>query len=136
MSECIFCKIINKEIPAEIVYEDANALGVLDIHPRGPGHTTILPKFHAETIINLPEEKIGSVFKAVRSMVERLNSALRPDGFTIGINHGLAAGQAVPHLHVHIIPRYKNDGGVSLQALVDNPPKESLRSIKEKIVKI
>ncbi|MBI2591597.1 MAG: HIT family protein, partial [Candidatus Brennerbacteria bacterium] len=59
---------------------------------------------------------------------------LKPDGFTIGINHGEASGQAVDHLHIHIIPRWKNDGGGSIHGVVNNPPKESLEEIKKKIL--
>ena len=131
---CLFCKIINKEIPAEIVYEDDDALAILDVHPKAPGHTMILPKIHAENILDLAEEKIQGVFKAVKKTTELLNKSLKPDGFTIGINHGKVSGQTIEHLHIHVIPRYHNDAGGSIHDVVDNPPKESLEEIKKKIL--
>ncbi|EKD23854.1 MAG: hypothetical protein ACD_81C00165G0005 [uncultured bacterium] len=132
--DCLFCNIANKEREAEIVYEDDHVVGILDIFPRTAGHTMIIPKVHVETILDLPEAEIAPVFAAVRKMTAILQEALSPDGFTIGINHGKVAGQAIDHLHIHIMPRWHNDGGGSLHSVVGNPPKESLQSIKEKIL--
>jgi histidine triad (HIT) family protein len=134
--QCLFCKIIKKEIPAEIIYKDDKTMAILDINPRSPGHTMILPKIHAENILDLPEEKIEGVFKAVKKVTELLNKSLKPDGFTIGINHGKISGQVIDHLHIHIIPRFKDDGGGSVHSVVNNPPKESLNKIKNQISKI
>lgn len=131
--DCLFCKIIKKEIPAEIIYDDDKTMAILDVNPRSPGHTMILPKIHAENILDLPEEKIEGVFKAVKKVTELLNKSLKPEGFTIGINHGKISGQVIDHLHIHIIPRFKDDGGGSVHSVVNNPPKESLRKIKNKI---
>ena len=130
---CLFCKIINKEIPAEIIYEDSEAIAVLDVHPRAPGHTMVLPKVHAENILDLPDEKIEGIFKAVKKVTELLNKSLKPDGFTIGINHGKVSGQTIDHLHIHIMPRWFNDGGGSVHDVVNNPPKENLEEIVKKI---
>ncbi len=131
--DCLFCKIISKEISAEIIYEDDDAVAVLDVHPRAPGHVMILPKVHAENILDLPDEKIEPVFKAVKKVVELLNKSLKPDGFTIGINHGKVSGQTIEHLHIHIMPRWLNDNGGSVHDVVNNPPKESLEEIANKI---
>ena len=109
--DCLFCKIANKEIPAQIIYESADATAVLDVNPRAPGHTIILPKVHAENILKLPDDKIEGVFKAVKETTDLLNKKLKPDGFTIGINHGRVSGQIVEHLHIHVIPRWAGDGG-------------------------
>lgn len=132
---CIFCTIIAKEIPAEIVYEDERTLGFLDIHPCAPGHTMIIPKRHAETIFEMPDDELGSLFSAVKKMTAVLKNAFAPDGFTIGINHGAASGQAVGHLHIHLIPRWHTDGGSSIHSVVNNPPPESLAAVAEKIKK-
>ncbi len=132
--DCFFCKIVNKEVSAEIVYEDNNVMAILDIHPKSPGHTMILPKTHAANILDLPEDKIEGVFKAVKKVTELLNNSLLPDGFTIGINHGKVSGQTVEHLHIHIMPRWHNDNGGSIHDVVNNPPKESLAEIKNKII--
>ena len=131
--DCLFCDIASKKIPAHIVYEDEETLGFLDIKPLAPGHTVIIPKTHAESILDLKDELINPVFGAVKKMTERLKKVLGPEGFTIGINQGKTAG--VDHLHVHIIPRWENDGGGSIHTVVLNPPKETLESIKEKILK-
>ncbi|MFH0712620.1 MAG: HIT family protein [Candidatus Jorgensenbacteria bacterium] len=134
MEDCIFCKIVNKEIPADnIIYEDEDSLGLLDVHPIAPGHSLVVSKVHAENILGLPDDKIGGVFTAVKRVSEMLNKSLRPDGFTYGVNDRI--GQTIGHLHILIIPRYKGDGGTSVHQVVSNPPKESLEEIKEKIVK-
>ncbi len=132
--ECLFCKIASKEIPAHIVYEDDAAVGFLDINPRAPGHTVVIPKVHVETILNLDAEAVGPVFGAVRNMTARLEKSLKPDGFTIGINYGRASGQVVDHLHIHVIPRWLSDSGGSVHSVVNNPSRESLDVIKEKIL--
>jgi len=135
MNDCLFCKIIQKEIPAQIVFEDEGTMAVLDVSPRAPGHTMVLPKKHAAHILELNEKSVGTVFLAVRRVTAALQRAFAPDGFTIGINHGHAAGQAIDHLHVHIIPRWSDDGGHSIHSLVTNSPRESLEEIRSKIVK-
>lgn len=131
---CIFCKIARREIAAEIIYEDMHAVGFLDIHPCAAGHTVVVPKRHAETILDLENGEVGTVFTAVRRVVALLKKSLHPDGFTIGINHGQTVGQAVPHLHVHVIPRFMGDGGKSIHVVVTNPPAESLAAIAQKIM--
>lgn len=134
MPDCFFCKIINKQEPAKIIYEDDNAIAILDVFPRALGHTMILPKIHVENIIELPDDKIEGVFKAVKKTTELLKKSLAPEGFTIGINHGKVSGQTVEHLHIHIIPRWSNDGGGSVHSVVNNPSKEDLDEIKNKII--
>lgn len=131
---CIFCKIINKEVPAEIIYEDENTLAMLDAHPIAQGHTLILPKQHVLDILELNKEEVEPVFQTVRKMTGLLKEKLAPDGFTVGINHDRVSGQMVDHLHIHVIPRFEGDGGSSLQCVVDNPPKESLGEIRNKLV--
>jgi len=132
--DCLFCKIANKEIPGYVVYEDENATAVLDVNPRAQGHTMVLPKAHAGNILELPDGQIEGVFKAVKKATDLLNKKLKPDGFTIGINHGRVSGQTVEHLHIHIIPRWADDGGGSIHSVVDNKPEESLEEIKNKIL--
>lgn len=133
--DCLFCKIANKEIPAYVVYESADATAVLDVNPRASGHVMVLPKIHAANILELPDGKIEGVFKTVKEVTGLLDKKLRPDGFTIGINHGKVSGQTVEHLHIHVIPRWTGDGGGSIHSVVDNRSKESLEEIKNKIIK-
>ncbi len=132
--DCLFCKIANKEIPSEIIYEDDKALAFLDIFPRAIGHTVVIPKSHAENILDLDDSMVGPVFLTAKRVTDILNKSLKPDGFTIGINHGAVSGQAVDHLHIHIIPRYANDNGGSIHGVVNNPPKESIKNIRNKIL--
>ncbi len=100
-----------------MVYEDDHAVGIVDIHPCAPHHTMIIPKRHAETILDVPDNEIGFLFSAVKAMAGVLKKEHAPDGFTIGINHGKASGQAVDHLHIHVIPRWLNDGAGSLHSI-------------------
>ncbi|HZX00896.1 MAG TPA: HIT family protein [Candidatus Paceibacterota bacterium] len=132
---CLFCKIVNGEILSEKIYEDEAAFAFLDIHPLSPGHTVLVPKVHAENILDLPEAAVGPLFLAVKKVTATLNLALKPHGFTIGINHGKVSGQAIDHLHIHLIPRFEGDGGGSIHSVVKNPPQESVVAIKEKIIK-
>ncbi|MBN2197991.1 HIT family protein [Candidatus Wolfebacteria bacterium] len=133
--DCFFCKIINKDVPSKIIYEDKSVLAILDTYPRVLGHTLILPKIHAENIFDLPDDEIEGVFKAVKKVAKLLEKALAPDGFTIGINHGKVSGQTIEHLHIHIMPRWLDDKGGSIHSVVNNPPKEDLDEIKSLIEK-
>jgi histidine triad (HIT) family protein len=130
---CIFCKIGAKEMPSHMVYEDDHAFAILDIHPRAAGHTMVMPKVHAANILELPESEIGPLFAAVKAVTAKLAKALRPDGFTIGVNHGDVSGQTVKHLHVHVMPRWHDDGGGSVHSVVDKPPAEPLEDMAKKI---
>ena len=131
--DCLFCKIANKEIPSLIVYEDDWSVGFLDNDPLSFGHVLVIPKSHAENIIDLKENLVGRLFGAVKTVTEALDEALKPQGFTIGINHGSISGQTVDHLHIHIIPRYKGDKGGSIHSVVKNPPTEPKELAQSKI---
>ena len=144
--DCTFCKIVKKEIPAEIVYEDDATIAFLDIHPRAPGHVMVIPKAHAANLLELAAPLVGPLFVAVKKVTAAIAASFCPEGFapleaepltgfTIGINHGRISGQAVDHLHVHIMPRFAEDGGGSVHSVVDNPPTEKLAAIAEKIRK-
>ena len=132
-TDCLFCKIARKEFASAGVYEDGDVFAFLDINPRAPGHTMVISKIHSETMLDLSNEAIAPLFKGVKEVTARLEAALKPDGFTIGVNHGKASGQVVEHLHVHIIPRFTGDGGGSIHSVVSNPPKESLDEMAAKI---
>lgn len=131
--DCLFCKIVRREIPAEVVYEDSETLAFLDVNPRAPGHTLVVPKGHFETILDLPNQAIGPLFGTVKKIEDSIVKALAPDGFTIGINQRRVAGQVVDHLHIHIFPRFLNDGGGSVHSVLNNPPKESIEEIASRI---
>ena len=133
MDSCLFCKIITGQIQAYKIYEDDNAVAILDVHPRAPGHTMVLSKTHAENILDLPNSDVGPVFTAVKKVAKKLKDVLNCDGLTIGINHGRVSGQLVDHLHIHVIPRWQDDGGKSIHSVVDNPSKETLEETYKKL---
>lgn len=133
MTDCLFCKIIAGQIPADKIYEDEYALAFLDIHPRAPGHVLIVPKRHMSDVTELEFAEVGQFFGTAQKIIRLLQDGLSPDGFTLGINHGKVAGQEVEHLHLHVLPRFANDGGASLQSVVHNPPAESTAEMAKKI---
>ncbi len=107
---CIFCKIISGEIPSVKVYEDDFCVAFMDIGPVNKGHVLVVPKKHAETFVDLSEEEAGELFKRVNRIAKAVKKALDADGLNIINNVGAASGQEVFHVHVHIIPRFENDG--------------------------
>jgi len=131
--DCLFCKIGSGEIDSHTVYEDDNAKAFLDINPLSLGHSVIVPKVHAENILELSNDDIGPLFSALKRVTKLLEDKLHPDGFNIGINQGEVSGQSVEHLHIHVIPRYKGDGGGSLHSIVKHPPEEDLQETHKKI---
>ncbi len=108
--DCLFCKIINGEIPCTKVYENNKVLSFMDISPMNEGHMLVIPKNHGATILELPETDFLAVMSATKKIAEAANKALNPDGINILQLNGEAANQVVPHLHVHIVPRWDNDG--------------------------
>lgn len=110
MEDCIFCKIVKKEIPAQIVYEDDDSLAFLDAAPVHPGHTLVIPKKHSKDIFDISEEDFSNIMKTVQKITPAVKEAVKADGINIGNSNGKAANQAVFHLHVHIMPRYEGDG--------------------------
>jgi len=116
---CLFCKIANKEIDSKIVYEDEFSVAFLDINPSQKGHLLVIPKKHYQNLNEIPEEEIVKLFEIVKKMTILLKEKLNVSSFNIGWNHGKDAGQVINHLHIHIIPRYPNDGGGSMQTIVE-----------------
>lgn len=110
MTDCIFCKIVNKEIPAEIIYEDKEVLAFLDIAPVNIGHTLVIPKKHFKNIYETPDESLTEIIKTVKKIAKAIKSEMKADGVNITMNNDPAAGQVIFHSHVHIIPRTENDG--------------------------
>ena len=110
MDDCLFCRIAKGEIPCSKVYEDDNFLAFLDINPVNKGHTLVIPKEHYETFTDLPDEKVNDFMAIVRKVMAGIKTSLNPDGFNIFNNNKPAAGQEVPHLHFHVLPRYEGDG--------------------------
>ena len=110
MEDCIFCKIIKGEIPSEKIYENERVLAFLDIAPVNIGHTLVIPKEHYANIFETPEETLTEMLKVTKKVGIAIKTQMRADGVNININNDSAAGQIVFHLHIHIIPRLKDDG--------------------------
>jgi histidine triad (HIT) family protein len=110
MSDCIFCKIANGEIPSATLYEDEEFRVILDLGPATKGHALILPKSHAANICELPDELVSKAMLLAKKMAGRMKEALNCDGLNIVQNNGEPAGQTVFHFHMHLIPRYQGDG--------------------------
>ena len=110
MSECVFCKIVKKEIPADIVFENDHILAFLDINPVNAGHTLIVPKQHCTDLLDTPDDIIKDMMVHTKKVAKAAVAAVKANGFNIGINTKPAAGQVVFHTHLHIIPRFSNDG--------------------------
>ncbi|MFA5386699.1 MAG: HIT family protein [Candidatus Paceibacterota bacterium] len=135
MNDCLFCRIANKEIPAHIICEDKDCVAFLDINPHSMGHSVVISKSHSENILDIEDKELQNLFLTVKKTTALLQKSLNPDGFTIGINHGEIAGQAVKHLHVHILPRYKNDKGGSIHSVVLSSSEKTVEEVKEIIKK-
>ena len=134
MSDCIFCKIANGEIPSATLFEDENFRVILDLGPATKGHALILPKSHFENIYEMPDELVGKAMILAKEMVTRMTEALKCDGFNVVQNNGEAAGQTVFHFHMHLIPRYKNDNaGITWTpgTLTDEMKEEILAKLKK-----
>lgn len=110
MEDCIFCKIIKRVIPAEIVYESVDVLAFLDIRPTTKGHTLVIPKAHYEDLLVTPDDVLSATMCEVKKIAPAVMSAVNAQGFNFGINTKPAAGQVVFHTHFHIIPRFLSDG--------------------------
>ncbi|MEE6210178.1 HIT family protein [Salarchaeum sp. III] len=122
MDDCIFCQIVDGDIPARVVYEDEDVLAFLDANPIAPGHTLVIPKDHYETLDEVPPEPGEMMFAAIHYLTPIVEDAVDADGSNIGFNNGAAAGQEVPHVHGHIVPRFEDDGGSPIHAVAGSPP--------------
>lgn len=107
---CIFCKIANGEIPSKVVYEDEDFKVILDLGPATKGHALILPKEHAANLYELPDETASKVMVLAKKLGKQMVDNLKADGLNLVQNNGEAAGQTVTHFHLHLIPRYRDDG--------------------------
>lgn len=110
MTDDIFAKIIAREIPAEILYEDGDTIVVLDIRPNNPGHALVISKKSVLNILDADEATYLAVMKTVHRIAPILKKVVGADGINVYMNNEAAAGQVVPHLHVHVIPRHEGDG--------------------------
>lgn len=129
---CIFCRIIAGEIPSHTLYEDEQFKVILDVSPATKGHALILPKQHYANLYELPEDMAADVIKLGKKMMTTMTDKLKCDGFNIIQNNGEVAGQTVFHFHMHLVPRYKDDGEI-LKYIAGEPTQEELEQIKRTI---
>jgi histidine triad (HIT) family protein len=110
MDDCVFCKIVSGEIPSMKVYEDAEFVAFLDLHPVSSGHTLVIPKAHYDKFEATPEDVVGKLYQLVRRLAPAVTRGAAAEAFNLGLNSGSAAAQVIFHTHVHIIPRWPKDG--------------------------
>jgi len=122
MDDCIFCQIVAGDIPSRTVYEDDDVIAFLDANPLAPGHTLVIPKAHHESLNELPEDSGTEVMAALHRLTPAVEAAVDAPASTVAFNNGAAAGQEVPHVHGHIVPRFEDDGGRPIHALVSDRP--------------
>lgn len=106
---CIFCSIIAGQEAGAQVYRDPNFLVIMDKYPINPGHTLVMPIKHYENLLQMPPAEVGRLYSLVPAVARAVVSAVKADGFNVGQNNGIAANQIVPHVHVHVVPRFNDD---------------------------
>lgn len=110
MEDCLFCKIINGEIPCEKVFENDNFVAFLDINPVTTGHTLVVPKKHSYNVLDTDEDVLCELGRILKKLSKAVTKAMGTESFNLNQNNGEISGQAIPHLHWHIVPRYPDDG--------------------------
>lgn len=108
-SFCVFCSIIKGHLPLAEVYQDRNFLVLMDKYPINTGHALVIPKQHYNNLLLMPAMEVGKLYSLVSIIAESVVTSVNADGFNVGQNNGRAANQIVPHVHVHIIPRFADD---------------------------
>lgn len=130
--DCIFCKIANGEIPSKTIYEDVDFRVILDLGPATKGHALILPKSHAANLYELPENVAAKVLPVAKKVASAMKEKLNCEGLNLVQNNGEAAGQTVMHFHMHVIPRYEEDGQ-NINWVPGEATQEELESIAKQI---
>jgi len=132
MANCVFCKIMAREIPASVVHEDEHTLAFMDLGQVNPGHVLVAVKAHAENVYALDDAQAGAVFRGVARVARAIRAAFAPEGLSVYQANGKAAGQTVFHFHIHLVPRYENDG-MNLTWPVKNPARDKLEEYAAKV---
>ena len=120
--ECIFCKIALKKIPTNIIIENDKAMAFLDAYPLSKGHTLVIPKDHYSKIQELDENSSQSLFNVLWKITNPIEKAMGVNSSTIAIHNGREAGQEIPHVHIHVIPRESGDGAGPVHSMFRNKP--------------
>src|SRR3954466_13551019 len=134
MMNCVFCRIVAKEIPAAVVYEDELAIAFMDAGQVNPGHVLVAVKAHAENLFELDDAQAGALLRAAARVARGIRAAFQPDGLSVYQANGKAAWQTVFHYHMHLVPRHEGDG-MMLTWPAKNPSRETLGEYAEVIRK-
>ncbi|MCH7661670.1 MAG: HIT family protein [Euryarchaeota archaeon] len=132
----IFSQIVEGEIPARVVYEDETTMAFLDANPLAPGHTLVIPKDEYERLNDVPDDLATDLYATLQKVIPAVEEAVDAPASNVAFNNGEAAGQEVPHVHGHIIPRFDGDGGNPIHAIAGSPPNlddDELDDIAERI---
>lgn len=132
MSDCVFCRIVARQIPATVVHEDAETLAFMDIGQVNPGHVLVACKAHVENVYGLQDAQAAAAFRAAAKVARAIRAAFDPPGLSIYQANGKPAGQTVFHFHLHVLPRHDADG-MQLVWPVKNPPREKLEEYAAQI---
>jgi len=127
MTDCVFCKIVGGQIPSTKVYEDEGSVAFMDIGQVNPGHVLVAVKAHAADLYALDDAQAAGVARTVARIARAIRAAFAPEGLSVYQANGKPAGQTVFHYHVHLVPRYANDG-MAFTWPVQNPPREALEA--------
>ncbi|MDQ2051872.1 HIT family protein [Natronolimnohabitans sp. A-GB9] len=132
----IFSQIVEGEIPARVVYEDETTIAFLDANPLAPGHTLVVPKDEYERLNNVPDDVATDLYATIHRLTPAIEEAVDADATTVAFNNGEAAGQEVPHVHCHIVPRFEGDDAGPIHSAFGGPeaiPDDELDEIAEAI---
>jgi len=125
MSNCVFCRIVAREIPAAVVYEDEHTLAFMDAGQVNPGHVLVAATGHAENLYELSDAQAGALLRTAARVARAIRDAYQPQGLSVYQANGKAAWQSVFHYHMHLLPRHEGDG-MALTWPAKNPPREKL----------
>jgi histidine triad (HIT) family protein len=134
---CVFCKIASGDIPARVVMQSDRAIALLDAFPLAAGHTLVIPKSHYAKVQDMTEQDATAVFEITWKIAGAVESGSQVSASTIAIHNGSEAGQEIPHVHVHIVPRKSGDGAGSIHSMFKNRPKlspQEMDLVRDKIV--
>jgi len=130
---CIFCDILSGNRTGHFIYEDEFHVSILDKYPIDTGHSLVIPKQHHEKITDMDSNDVGKLFSVVPKIAKGVLEATGADAFSLGQNNGRAAKQIIPHVHIHIIPRYNHKGTIWTKRGIETD--SELSSLAEKIKK-
>src|SRR5215467_5138394 len=125
---CIFCRIVGGEIPAEVVAREPDVVAFLDVQPLADGHVLVVPRAHAAAVEELEPTAADALFRTVVRLAGPVREALGAAGTTIGVNNGEGSGQTLPHVHVHIVPRWPGDGAGTIHTIF---PRHTSRTLAD-----